>query len=410
MAELSALRGGLTRSVDAPRPPDTLSSRPRFTEDQLAIRDLTRRFVRNEIVPHAVAWDQAEAAPAHIWRKLGELGLHGVCAPAELGGSDMGVVAWALVVEELAYGDCAIANQIGGVSFPFVAKLVQHGTERQKQEFLRPVVEGRHYIALLLSEPDVGSDLSNLKTRAVRKGDRWVVDGHKIFISGGSSAGAAILLASTDPSAGKRGLTAFLIKPHMPGYTVLRREKKLGHRIMDICQIALEGLELTDEDVLGPVGDGYRIILEGLDTNRIGVAAQAVGVAQAGYDQALGHARTRKSFGKFLIEHQAIGFLLADMGTRIEAARQLYHHAARLKEEGFSRVKEASMAKLFAAETAEFVCSSALQIFGGAGYLQGSVVEKLYRDQRVLQIYEGTNEVLKMIIQRDLIANGSALS
>lgn len=374
-----------------------------FTDDQLAIRDLTRRFVRTEIIPKILEWDEEGAVPANIWKQMGELGLHGVCAPPEWGGSDLGIVAWSMMVEELSYGDCAIGNQIGGISFPYVAKLLEYGTDKQKEEFLRPVVEGKHYIALLLSEPHVGSDLSNLRTRAVRKDGRWVVHGHKVFITGGASAGAAILLASTEPSAGKKGLTAFLIRPNAPGYTVLRREKKLGHRVMDICQIALDGLELTDDDILGTIGGGYKIILEGLDTNRVGVAAQAVGVAQAAYDSALAYAKERHSFGKPLIEHQAIGFRLAEMATRIEASRQLYLHAARLKEEGHPRLSEASMAKLFASETAEWVCTNALQMFGGSGYIQGSMVEKLYRDQRVLQIYEGTNEVLKMLIQRDLM-------
>jgi butyryl-CoA dehydrogenase len=372
-----------------------------FTDDQLAIRNLTRRFVRSEILPNILQWDEEEAVPVHVWKRIGELGLHGVCAPTEWGGSDSGIVAWALMVEELAYGDCAIANQVGGISFPYVAKLLQFGTDQQKENFLRPVVEGKYYIALLLSEPHAGSDLSSLRTRAVRKGDRWIVNGHKVFITGGSSAGAAILLANADPDLAKNGLTTFLVRPNMPGYSVIRREKKLGHRVMDICQIALDGLELTDAEVLGSVGSGYKIILEGLDTNRVGVAAQAVGVAQSAYDHALAYAKERHSFGQPIIEHQAIGFRLAEMATRIEAARQLYLHAARLKEQGHPRLTEASMAKLFAAETAEWVCTNALQVFGGAGYLQGSMVEKLYRDQRVLQIYEGTNEVLKMLIQRD---------
>jgi alkylation response protein AidB-like acyl-CoA dehydrogenase len=372
-----------------------------FTDDQLAIRNLTRRFVRSEILPNILQWDEEEAVPVHVWKRIGELGLHGVCAPTEWGGSDSGIVAWAMMVEELAYGDCAIANQVGGVSFPYVAKLLQFGTDQQKENFLRPVVEGKYYVALLLSEPHAGSDLSSLRTRAVRKGDRWIINGHKVFITGGSSAGAAILLANADPDLAKSGLTTFLVRPNVPGYSVIRREKKLGHRVMDICQIALDGLELTDADVLGSVGSGYKIILEGLDTNRVGVAAQAVGVAQSAYDHALAYAKERHSFGQPIIEHQAIGFRLAEMATRIEAARQLYLHAARLKEQGHPRLKEASMAKLFAAETAEWVCTNALQVFGGAGYLQGSMVEKLYRDQRVLQIYEGTNEVLKMLIQRD---------
>jgi alkylation response protein AidB-like acyl-CoA dehydrogenase len=373
-----------------------------LSTDQIAIRDMTRKFVRSEIVPHALQWDEEEKVPAHIWQKIGSLGLHGVCVPSEWGGSDSGVVAWALMVEELSYGDCAIGNQIGGISFPYAAKILEYGTEQQKEEFLRPVVEGQHYISLLLSEPQAGSDLSKLRTQATRRDGRWVINGQKVFITGGSSSGAAILLASTDLSAGKGGLTSFLIRPNTPGYNVVRKEKKLGQRTMDICQIALDDLEVGDEAVLGPVGGGYRIILGGLDTNRIGVAAQAVGVAQAAYDSAAAYAAGRESFGKPIAEHQAVGFRLAEMATRIEAARQLYLYAARLKESGQDRVKEGSMAKLFASEMAEWVCSSAVQIFGGAGYLQGSLVEKLYRDQRVLQIYEGTSEILKMVIQREM--------
>jgi alkylation response protein AidB-like acyl-CoA dehydrogenase len=374
-----------------------------LTPEQIAIRDMTRKFVRSEIAPHAVAWDEAQRVPKEIWRKIGELGLHGVCAPQEWGGSDSGVVSWALMVEELAYGDCSIGNQIGGISFPYVAKLLEYGTTQQKEEFLRPVVRGDHYISLLLSEPHAGSDLSQLRTRAERRGDRWIVNGEKVFITAGATSGAALLLASTDPSAGKDGLTCFVIRPGAPGYKVVRQEKKLGHRPVEICQILLEDLELSDANVLGPVGEGYRIILEGLDTNRIGVAAQAVGVAQAAYDAATAYAKERQSFGRAIIHHQAIGFRLAEMATKIEAARQLYLHAARLKDAGQQRVKEGSMAKLFASEIAESVCSGALQIFGGMGYLQGSLVEKLYRDQRVLQIFEGTSEILKLVIQRESI-------
>lgn len=371
-----------------------------LTADQIAIRDMTRKFVRSEILPNIMQWEEQGVVPEHIWQKIGSLGLHGVCVPTMWGGSDSGVVSWALMVEELSYGDCAIGNQIGGISYPFASKLLEFGSDQQKEKYLRPVVEGAHYIALLLSESHAGSDLSKVRTTATRKDGRWIINGEKVFISGGSTAGVAILLASTDQSAGKNGLTAFLIKPNTPGYNVVRKEKKLGHRIMDICQIALENFEVADDAVLGSVGSGYKTILEGLETNRIGVAAQAVGVAQAAYDAAAAYALERHSFGKPIADHQAVGFRLADMATRIEAARQLYLRAARLKEEGQQRVVEASMAKLFASEMAEWVCSSAVQIFGGAGYLQGSIVEKLYRDQRVLQIYEGTSEVLKMIIQR----------
>ena len=373
-----------------------------FTEEQIAMRDMVRSFTRTKIVPNIMEWEEAGAVPQSIWKEIGEMGLYGVCAPSEWGGSGAGIVAWALVTEEISYGDCAIGNQVGGQSFPMVAKLLEYGTERQKQEFMRPIVEGRHYAALLFSESHAGSDLSTVKTTAVKRGDKWIVNGQKVFITGGDSAGVALLLARTKPEGGKNGLTTFLIRPHQPGYTVVRKEKKLGQRVMDICQISLDDLEIPEENVLGVVGDGYRLVLAGLDTNRIGVAAQAVGVAQAAHDCALEYTKERTSFGKHLIDHQAIGFRLAEMATRIQAARQLYLHAARLREAGQERAVEASMAKLFAGETAEWVCTNALQMFGGYGFIQGNMVEKLYRDQRVLQIYEGTNEVLKMIIHRDL--------
>ncbi|MDB5687963.1 MAG: hypothetical protein JWR77_2552, partial [Rhizorhabdus sp.] len=346
--------------------------------------------------------EEAGSVPQAIWEEIGQMGLYGVCAPVEWGGSDAGIVAWAMVTEEVSYGDCAIGNQVGGQSFPMIAKLLEHGTDYQKQEFMRPIVEGRHYAALLLSEPHAGSDLSTVRTTAVKRGDKWVVNGQKVFITGGDSAGAGLLLARTSPEGGKNGLTTFLIRPHQPGYTVVRKEKKLGQRVMDICQISFDDMEVPEEHVLGEVGSGYKLVLAGLDTNRIGVAAQAVGVAQAAFDCALTYAKERESFGKPLINHQAISFRLAEMATRIQASRQLYLQAARLKQGGQERVVEASMAKLFATETAEWVCTNALQMFGGYGFIQGNMVEKLYRDQRVLQIYEGTNEVLKMIIGRDL--------
>jgi alkylation response protein AidB-like acyl-CoA dehydrogenase len=372
-----------------------------FTNEQMEIRDMVRKFARAEIVPHIMEWDEAGQAPPHIWKAIGEMGLYGMCAPTEWGGSDSGIVAWAMAVEELSYADIAIGNQVGGQSFPFVAKLVQHGTQRQKEEFLRPLLRGDHYSALLFSEPHAGSDLSTVRTTGVKRGDKWIINGSKVLISGGDTSGVALLLASTNPAAGKKGLTTFLIRPHQPGYNIIRREKKLGLRVMDNCQISLDDMEVPEENVLGQPGAGYKMVLEGLDTNRVGVAAQGVGVSQAAYDLALRYSKEREAFGKKLIEHQALGFRLAEMATRIHAARQLYLHAARLKEEGRTRVVEASMAKLFATETAEWVCTNALQIFGGYGFIQGNMVEKLYRDQRVLQLYEGTNEMLKMIIHRD---------
>jgi alkylation response protein AidB-like acyl-CoA dehydrogenase len=373
-----------------------------LTQDQIAIRDMTRTFVRRDIVPNALKWDEERSVPSEIWRKAGDLGLISMCLPTELGGSGCDFVSWTLAVEELAYGDCAIANAIGGSHFPYLDALAKYGTPQQFEEYGRPVARGDYLISLLLSEPHAGSDLGTARTRAVRHGNKWIVNGSKIFISHGSTAGAAFLLASTDPEAGKDGLTCFLIRRTMSGYNVIRKERKLGHRPTDICQIALDNLELGDEHVLGKVGGGYRLILEGLDSSRVGVAAQSVGVAQAAYEAALDYAKGRYAFGKPIFEHQAIGFKLTEMATRIEAARQLYLSAARLKATGVRCIKEASMAKLFASEMVEWVCSAAVQIFGGAGYLEGSVVEKCYRDQRILQIYEGTSEILKLLIQREL--------
>lgn len=372
-----------------------------LTQEQLAIRDVARKFARQQIVPHAIAWDESQQVPETVWHAMGELGFYSLCLPTELGGANGDFVSWALVIEQIAYGDCAIANSLGGAAFPFLDALRKHGTERQMQEFGVPVARGRHNISLLLSEPHAGSDLSKVRTRAERRDGRWVINGHKVYITQGATSGAALLLATVDPALCKDSLVCFLIRPDMPGYTVLRREKKMGHRAVDLCQIVLENLEVGDECVLGTVGGGYRLILEGLDCSRVGVAAQSVGVAQAAYDAALSYARERHSFGKAIVEHQAIGFKLSEMATRIEAARQLMLHAARLKSTGVSCIREASMAKLFASEMAEWVCSAAVQVFGGAGYLQGSLVEKLYRDQRILQIYEGTSEVLKLLIQRE---------
>ena len=373
-----------------------------LSENQLAFRDMTRKFVREEVLPNIMQWDDECQLPREMWRRLGRLGLQGVCAPQEWGGAGGDFISYALIVEELAYGDCAIANNVGGANFPFVAAMLKYGTKEQKEEYLRPVVSGDHYISLLLSEPHTGSDLSKIKTRAVRKGDKWIVNGEKCFVTGGSTSDVALLLAVTDPDASKKGISCFIIRPLSQGYKVLRKEKKLGHRTIDICHILLEDMEIPDSAVLGELGEGYKLILEGLDCSRIGVAAQSVGVAQAAFDAALEYSKERVAFGKPIFEHQALGFSLAEMATQIEAARQLCLYAARMKDLGLDSIREASMAKLFASNMAERVCTAALQVFGGSGYIQGSTVEKCYRDQRVLQIYEGTNEVLKLLLHRHL--------
>ena len=373
-----------------------------LTDLELSVRDVTRSYVERQISPHIQQREDEGVVPEQVWRELGDQGFFGLAVDAEFGGAGASVTAWALMIEELAKGDCAIANQVGGTNFPFGSKLSELGTPWQQEQFLKPAVAGDYYISLLLSEAHAGSDLSQIRTKATRRGDGWVINGEKNWITGGATSGAGILLATTDPDAGARGLTLFLVRPDMPGYNVVRREPKMGHRVIDICQISLDDLELSDDHVLGEVGMGYRTILDGLDTSRIGVAAQSVGVAQKAFDLALEYAKERVSFGQPIFQHQAIGFKLAEMATSIEVARQMYLRAAELKESGAQSMRESAMAKLFASEMAESVCSGAVQIFGGAGFAGGGLVEKLYRDQRILQIYEGTSEVLKMLIQREL--------
>jgi len=312
-------------------------------------------------------------------------------------------VSYVAAMEEIAYGDAGVANMMAATNSPYNAAILAYGTDRQKEEFLRPAASGRELAAFLLSEPQVGSDAANLATRAVRRGDRFVIDGMKNFITSGQTAKLAMIFAVTDASAGKNGISCFLARTDMPGYRVARLEKKLGHRTCDTCQIVLDGLEVPVGNMLGAPGSGLKVALSALDSGRIGVAAQSVGVARAAFDAALAYARVRVTFGKPLIEHQAIAFQLAEMSTRIEAARQLYLHAARLKDLGRASPKEASMAKLFASEMAEEVTSAAIQIHGGYGFLNDYPVEKYYRDMRVFQIYDGPSEIQKMLIARELI-------
>jgi alkylation response protein AidB-like acyl-CoA dehydrogenase len=373
-----------------------------LTEQQGAIRDMARDFAAREIVPFAQDWDRREHVPLSTLKKMGALGLMGVCVPAQWGGSGADFVSYVSAMEEIAYGDAGVANMMAATNFPYNAGVLAHGTDTQKEKFLRPAASGLALAAFLLSEPQVGSDAANLTTRAVRKGDHYVIDGMKNFITSGQSAGLAMIFAVTDPAAGKGGISCFLARTDSPGYRVARLEKKLGHRTCDTCQIVLDGLEVTAEDMLGPPGAGLRIALSSLDSGRIGVAAQSVGVARAALDAALAYARVRVTFGKPLIEHQAIAFQLAEMATKIEAARQLYLYAARLKDLGQASPKEASMAKLFASEMVEEVTSAAIQIHGGYGFLSDYPVEKYWRDMRVFQIYDGASEIQKMLIAREL--------
>ena len=372
-----------------------------FTEEQLAIRELTRAVVRDVIAPGAPAWDRAGRTPAEIFRRLGALGLFGVCVPERWGGAGADFLSYILMTEELARGDAGICNAVNATN-AFCLRMLEFATDTQRDEFLRPIAQGEGLACMLLTEPQAGSDASNLRTRAVRKGDTYVVNGEKCFITSGRSARHAILIAVTDPAAGRRGISAFLIRPGSAGYRVAREEEKMGHRTSETCQIALENLEIPVENRIGAEGDGLKIAFAGLESGRIGVAAQAVGIARAAMHASVRYSRDRAAFGKPIIEHQAVAFQLAEAATEMEAAAQLCLSAARLKNAGARCAKEASMAKLFATRMCETVCSVAMQVHGGYGYITDFPVEKLYRDARVLQIYDGTNEVQKMLIARSL--------
>ena len=375
-----------------------------LTEEQRAIRDAARAFATAEIAPHAAAWEQGGGAPRELYRRMGEVGLMGVCIPPEHGGAGADFVSYVLAMEEVAAADCGIANVMAAQNSPVAAALAKHGTAAQKEAWLAKLARGELIGAILLTEPHTGSDAAAIRTRARRRagGAGWTIEGSKSFITAGSTADLAMIVAVTDPSAGKRGITCFLCPTGRDGYRVVRKESKLGHRNNDTCQIALDGLEAGDDEVLGKIGLGLGIALGHLSAGRIGVAAQAVGTARAAFEAARDYAREREAFGKPIIEHQAIAFRLAEMATEVEVARQMYLHAAALEAAGENSIREASMAKLFASEMSERVCSGAIQIHGGYGYLGDFPVEKYYRDARVLQIYEGTSEVQKIVIGRML--------
>lgn len=373
-----------------------------LSEAQRQIRDAARAFAQKEILPHAARWDRDCTVPIEVLRKMGPLGLMGMCVDPAWGGAGADFVSYALATEEIAAGDCGLCNMMCVNNSPNCAALEDHGSDAQKERFLRPLASGEQSSAFLLTEPQAGSDAAALTTRAVKKGDRYVLNGTKQFITAGRSADIAFIVAVTDPAAGKRGMAFFVTPTNAPGYRVAREEVKLGHRAADTCQIVLEDLEIPVENMIGAPGAGYRIALAYLENGRIGVAAQSVGVARAALEAALRYAHEREAFGKPIIGHQAVEFRLADMATAIEAARQLTLYAAALKDAGRPCLQEASMAKLFASDMAERVCSDAIQVHGGYGYLNDFPVEKLWRDARVLSIYEGTNDIQRLVIGRSL--------
>jgi alkylation response protein AidB-like acyl-CoA dehydrogenase len=373
-----------------------------LTEEQAMVREMARQFARERLAPGAAERDRTGAFPAAELAEMGELGLLGMVVPEEWGGAGADAIAYALAIEEIAAGDGAISTIMSVHNSVGCAPILKFGTAAQKERFLRPMAAGRMLGAFCLTEPQAGSDASALKTRAVRDGDHYVLNGAKQFITNGQHAGVALVFAVTDPAAGKKGISAFLVPTDTPGYQVARLEDKLGQRCSDTAQIVLEDVRVPADLMLGEPGQGYRIALANLEGGRIGIAAQSVGMAQAAFEAARDYARDRVSMGVPIIEHQAVAFRLADMATRIEAARQLVLHAASLRGAGQPCLKEASMAKLFASEMAERVCSDAIQTFGGYGYVNDFPVERIYRDVRVCQIYEGTSDIQRLVIARNL--------
>ena len=373
-----------------------------LTEEQRLIRETARSYASEHIAPFAAQWDRDATFPAEALRGLAKLGFYGMLVPEQHGGCDIGYVAAALVLEEIGVADAACSTIVSVTNSVGCMPLLQYGTAQQQRDFLAPLARGDKLAAFCLTEPQAGSDASGLKTRAQARGGDYVLNGTKQFITSGKNADIAIVFAVTDPAAGKRGISAFIVPTDTPGYRVASVETKMGQRASDTCQIAFEDCAIPAENLLGEEGQGYKIALGNLEGGRIGIAAQCVGIARAALEAATLYSREREAFAKPLSEHQAVAFKLADMATQIEAARQLTLHAAALKDAGAPCLSEASMAKLFASEIAERVCSDAIQIHGGYGYLQDFPVERFYRDVRACQIYEGTSEVQKMVISRAL--------
>jgi len=375
-----------------------------LTQEQEMIRDMARDFARRRLAPHSAEWERTSTFPKDALKEMGALGFLGMTVPTEWGGANADYVAYALALEEIAAGDGAVSTIMSGHNSVGCMPILEYGTILQKETYLRPMASGAQLCAFCLTEPQSGSDASALQTTAKRRGDFYVLNGTKQFITTGKNADLALVFAVTDPGAGKRGISAFIVETSRPGYRVGRIEKKMGQNASDTCEIHFDDLELPVENRLGEEGQGYRIALSNLEGGRIGIAAQAVGMARAAMEIAIGYAQERKSFGKRIIEHQAVAFRLADMATGVEASRQLVLHAATLRSSGLSCLQEASMAKLFATETAERVCSDAIQTLGGAGYMVESGVERIFRAVRGAKIYEGTNDIQRLVISRALVA------
>ncbi len=373
-----------------------------LNHDQELLRDAVRAFASEQLAPNAAQWDRDSVFPKDALKAMAEMGLFGITVPEQWEGAGMDYVSVAVALEEIAAGDGACSTIISVNNSVVCGPLLAFGTDAQKEKFLKPVASGRQLGAFCLTEPHVGSDAGAIKTSARLEGNEWVLNGVKQFITSGKNADIAIIFAVTNAAAGKKGISGFIVPTSNPGYKVTRLETKLGQRASDTAQILLENCRIPAENLLGNEGEGYRIALANLEGGRIGIAAQCLGMARAAFEAAVSYAKQRESFGKLLIEHQAVNFRLADMATRLEAARQLVLHAAVLKDAGKPCLKEASMAKLFASEMVESVCTDAIQIHGGYGYVNDFPVERIYRDARVCQIYEGASDIQRLVIGRTI--------
>lgn len=375
-----------------------------LTEDQTLIFETARRFAHEVLAPGAAAREKAQAIEPAVFRGLAEMGLLGMTVSPDYDGAGADYVSYAAALMAVAEGDGAVSTVMSVHNAPFCAILERYGNAAQKEAILKPAARGEFIGAFALTESHAGSDASALRTRAVRKSDRYVLNGSKQFITSGKIGKYVIAFAVTDPANPKRGISAFIVPTDTKGYTVSKIEHKLGQKASDTCSLNFDDLEVPAENLIGAEGEGYRIALSSLESGRIGIAAQSIGMAQAALDAAVRYAAERKSFGKSLLEHQAVSFRLVDAKTRLEAARQLVYSAARMKDAGLPCLDQACMAKLFASETAEAVCSAAIQTFGGYGYVEDFPVERIYRDVRVCQIYEGTSDIQKIIVSRSLAA------
>ncbi|HEV2976954.1 MAG TPA: acyl-CoA dehydrogenase family protein [Casimicrobiaceae bacterium] len=375
-----------------------------LSESQRMIRDTLRSFARERLAPFAAEWDRNHVFPRAALAELAELGAYGIAIPERYGGAGLDTVSLAVALEEIAAGDGATSTILSVQNSVVCGPLLAFGSEAQKERYLKPLASGAKLGCFCLTEPQSGSDAAAIMTRAERQGDAYVLNGVKQFITSGRHADLALVFAVTDKAAGKKGISAFIVATDTPGYTVARIEEKLGQRASDTAQIVFENCRVPEANRLGREGEGYRIALANLEAGRIGIAAQSVGMARSAFEAALAYAGERKSFGKPIFEHQAISFRLADMATEIEVARQMVWHAAVLRDAAEPCLKEASMAKLFASEMAERVCSAAIQIHGGYGYVADFPVERIYRDVRVCQIYEGTSDIQRLVIGRALAA------